>query len=76
MIFANGREVLNQARLSDRTRAGYALAIGGCVDCCRRKGLSVNKQSARACMADVERRQLAPNPTLWKNGLNWQPKPG
>src|SRR5215831_18851345 len=71
VIFANWREVLNQARLADRTRAGYALAIGGYLDYCLRNGLSVNKESARAYMADVERRQLARNPQLWKSGLNW-----
>lgn len=71
VIFANWREVLNQARLADRTRAGYALAIGGYLDYCRRNNLRVNKESARAYMGDVERRQLARNPALWKSGLNW-----
>src|SRR5215469_14621530 len=71
VIFANWREVLNQARLSEGTRAGYALAIGGYVDYCRLNGFSVNKESARAFMGDVERRQLARNPELWKSGLNW-----
>ncbi|HEV2209839.1 MAG TPA: integron integrase [Verrucomicrobiae bacterium] len=71
VIFPNWREVLNQARLSDPTRAGYTLAIGGYLDYCRRNAFSVNSQSARAYMADVERRQLARNPALWKNGLNW-----
>ena len=42
VIFANWREVLNQARLPERTGAGYALAIGGYLDYCRRNGLSVN----------------------------------
>jgi integron integrase len=71
VIFANWREVLNQAPLSERSRAGYTLAIGGYLDYCRRNGLSVNKESARGYMADVERRQLARNPQLWKSGLNW-----
>ena len=71
VIFANWREVLNQARLSEPTRAGYALAIGGYLDYCRRNGLSVNKESARGFMADAERRKLARNPALWKSGLNW-----
>lgn len=71
VIFANWREVLNRGQLSDRTRAGYALAIGGYLDYCLRNGLSVSKESARAFMADVERRQLARNPALWREGLNW-----
>lgn len=71
VIFANWREVLNQAPLPEGTRAGYGLAIGGYLDYCRRNGLRVNKESARAYMGDVERRQLARHPELWKNGLNW-----
>lgn len=71
VIFANWREVLNVARLSELTRSGYALALTGYLDYCRRNGLSVTKESARAFMADVERRQLARNPALWKAGLNW-----
>ena len=71
VIFANWREVLNLARLSEPTRSGYALAITGYLDYCRRNGLSVTKESARAFMADVERRQLARNPPLWKTGINW-----
>ncbi len=48
MTFANWREVLNQAQLAERTRAGYGLAIGGYLDYCLRNGLSVNKESLRA----------------------------
>jgi integron integrase len=71
VIFPNWREVLNQARLAETTRAGYALAIAGYLDYCRRNGLSITSESARGFMADVERRKLARNPGLWKSGLNW-----
>ncbi len=55
VIFANWREVLNQASLPPRVRSGYALAIGGYLDYWRRNGLSVTNESARAYMADAER---------------------
>ncbi len=71
VIFANWREVLNQARLSDSARAGYGLAISGYLDYCRRNGLSVTPETARGYMDNVQRRQLARNPALWKTGLNW-----
>ena len=71
MIFTNWREVLNAAALSQAVRAGYATAITGYLEHCRGNRLSVTSESARAFMADAERRQLARNPKLWKDGLNW-----
>ena len=71
VIFPNWRELLHRERLPAATASGYALAIAGYLDYCRRNGLSVTLTSARAFMADVERRQLARNPGLWKRGLNW-----
>lgn len=71
VIFAHWREVLNGARLADGVRAGYALAIGNYLEYCRRNGLSVAFESARAYLADVERRGLARNPELWREGLRW-----
>jgi len=71
VIFAHWREVLNHSGLADRVRSGYALAIGGYLDYCRRNGLSVTFESARACLADAERRQLARNPSLWREALRW-----
>lgn len=71
VIFPNWREVLNRAALVPKVQAGYALAIDGYLRYCRLNGLSVTSASARAYMADVERRGLARNPTLWKDGLNW-----
>lgn len=71
VIFPNWREVLNQVALSPNARAGYALAIGGYLDYCRRTGWSVTLESARAFMAEAQRRQLARNPQLWKEALNW-----
>ncbi len=38
---------------------------------CRHNGVSVHLESARAFMADAERRRLARHPALWKAGLNW-----
>jgi hypothetical protein len=71
VIFTNWREVLNAAALSQPVRAGYAVAITGYLEYCRGNGLSVTSESARAFMADAERRQLARNPQLWKDGPNW-----
>jgi hypothetical protein len=76
VIFAHWREALNAHSLSGPARAGYALAISGYLDYCRRNGLSVSLESARAFMADAERRRLAHNPKLWKEGLNWFFKEG
>jgi hypothetical protein len=70
VIFANWREVLNRMPISEVARGGYALAIGGYLDYCRRNGLSVTKESARGYVSDVERRRLARNPELWKEALN------
>ena len=70
VIFANWRELLHQSNLSASARAGYSLAMSGYLDYCRLNGLSVTPESARAYMADVQRRQLARNPSLWKDGLN------
>jgi integron integrase len=69
VIFAHWRELLS--KLPSPTRSGYSLAISGYLDYCRHNGLSVTIQSARAFMADAQRRQLTPNPDLWKSGLNW-----
>ena len=52
-------------------RGGYALAIRGYLDYCRGNVLSVTAESARGYMADVERRQQARQPQLWKEALNW-----
>ncbi|HWW03278.1 MAG TPA: integron integrase [Candidatus Acidoferrum sp.] len=71
VIFPNWRELLNQADLPERVRAGYGLAIGAYLEYCYRNGVSVTTESARGYMADVQRRQLARNPGLWKSGLNW-----
>src|SRR5262245_49680129 len=71
VIFANWREVLNRTELPHKVRSGYALAIAGYLDYCRANGLSVTTPSARAYMADAERRKLAGQPQLWKEGLNW-----
>jgi len=43
VIFANRPEVLNQPPLSEPTRAGCALAIGGYLDYCRLDGLSISR---------------------------------
>ena len=76
VIFANWREVLNQATLTEAVRGGYALAIAGYLDYCRRNGLSVTIESARGYVADAQRRKLARNPELWKSALNWFFKEG
>jgi hypothetical protein len=70
-VLANWREELNQAGLAEKVRAGYTVAIAGYLDYCLHNGLSVALESARAYMGDAERRQLARNPELWKEGLNW-----
>jgi len=61
VIFTNWREVLNLAPLPHTLREGYIRAIEVYLDYCRRTGLSVTKESARDCMADVVRRKLAAN---------------
>ncbi len=71
VIFTHWQEALNQSALSPPVRGGYALAIGGYLDYCRRNGLSVTLESARGFVADAQRRQLARNPQLWKDALNW-----
>ncbi len=76
VIFAHWREVLNRCPLSDAARSGYSLAIGGYLDYCRRNALSVTFESARAYLADAERRQLARNPALWREALRWFFKEG
>ncbi len=47
------------------------MAVRGCLEYCAFKGISVSVPSARAYMDDVERRGLARQPDLWKDGLNW-----
>jgi integron integrase len=76
VIFANWREVLNQAPLAAGARGGYSLAIGGYLDYCQHNGLSVTVESARGFVADAQRRKLARNPELWKQALNWFFKEG
>ena len=76
VIFANWREPLNQAQLTEPARAGYALAISGYLLYCLLNGVSVTSESARAYMSDAQRRKLARNPELWKQGLNWFFKKG
>ncbi len=76
VIFTNWREVLNLAPLPHTLREGYIRAIEVYLDYCRRTGLSVTKESARDCMADVVRRKLAANPQVWKEGINWFFKTG
>ena len=71
VIFTHWREALNQARLSPAARGGYTLAIASYLDYCRRNGLSVTLESARGFVSDAQRRQLARNPQLWKEALNW-----
>jgi hypothetical protein len=71
IIFAHWREVLNASGLADRVRSGYGLAITGYLDYCRHNGLSVTFESARAYLADAERRRLARNPELWRDALRW-----
>ncbi len=71
VIFTHWREVLNGSVLAERVKSGYALAVTGYLDYCRRNGLSVTFESARAYLADVERRKLARDPALWREGLRW-----
>jgi len=71
IIFANWREALHQGRLSPGIQTVYEMAITGYLEYCSRNGISVTIASARAYMEDVERRQLARQPGLWKDGLNW-----
>ena len=59
VIFANWREALNLASLPPGTRNGYIVAIHGYLEYCRLNHLSVTRESARAYMADAERRGLA-----------------
>lgn len=76
MVFSHWRELLNGLAVSGAVRAGYALAISGYLEFCRHNGVSVSLQSARGYMSEAERRGLAHNPKLWKDGLNWFFKEG
>ena len=71
VIFANWLEVLHGLGLSKSMQSGFEYAIRGYLDYCHLNGLSVSLESARAYMADAQRRQLARNPALWKEALNW-----
>jgi integron integrase len=71
VIFAHWRELLNKSALPEPLRSGYTVAVSGYLDYCLHHGLSVTVESARAYMDDVQRRQLANNPELWKEALNW-----
>ena len=66
LIFPHWREVLNQSGIPGNCAAGYAMAISGYLDYCRRNGVSVSQASARAFMEEAVRRSLARNPELWK----------
>jgi hypothetical protein len=46
-VFVRWREALNGLEVSGPVRAGYAVAISGNVDYCRRNGVSVTTESAR-----------------------------
>lgn len=76
LIFTNWREILNLSPSPYTLRQGYTRAIEAYLDYCRRNGLSVTKESARNFMADAHRRGLAPDPQLWKEGINWFFKTG
>jgi integron integrase len=71
IIFANWREALHRSRLSPGIQTVYSMAVNGYVEYCARNGISVTTASARAYMDEVERRGLAREPGLWKDGLNW-----
>lgn len=71
IIFANWREALHHSRLSPGIQTVYDLAISGYLEYCARNAISVTSASARAYMDDVQRRGLARQPALWKDGLNW-----
>ena len=68
VIFTHWREVLHQSKLSAAAQAGYSLAITGYVDYCRLNGISVTAESARAYMADVQRRGRRAIPAYGKKG--------
>jgi hypothetical protein len=59
VIFPNWRELLNQSGLPGNTAGGYAIAISGYLDYCRKNAVSVSQPSARAFMEDAARRGLA-----------------
>jgi len=71
VTFANWLETLHQTNLPKAAQAGYEMAIRGYLDYCRHNHVSATAESARAFMADAQRRGLARNPELWKQGLNW-----
>src|ERR1051326_9022040 len=71
IIFANWREALHQGGFSSGIQTVYSMAVQGYLDYCAQNGISVTTESARAYMDDVTRRDLARDPELWKEGLNW-----
>jgi integron integrase len=75
-IFTNWREILNLSPSPVALRQGYTAAIEAYLEYCRRNGLSVTKQSARNFMSDAQRRSLAGDSQLWKEGINWFLKTG
>ena len=64
VIFTNWREILNLAPIPHSQRLGYVRAIETYLDYCRRNGVSVTKESARAFMSDALRRKLASDPQV------------
>jgi hypothetical protein len=70
-IFTNWLEALHLSGLSAAVQTVYAMAIQGYLDYCTQNGASVAIASARAFMSDVERRGIARQPQLWKDGINW-----
>jgi len=70
VIVTNWREALHLAGLSAGVQTGYSMAISGYLEYCALNAISVTTASARAYMEDVQRRGLARQPDLWKEGLN------
>ena len=71
IIFANWREMLNQAKLARSVRQTHAQTIQGYLDYCRLNGVSVTVESARGFVSDALRRSLTPSEAAWKAALNW-----
>jgi hypothetical protein len=71
VIFTNWREALHLAGLGAGVQTVYSMAISGYLEYCALNAISVTTASARAYMEDVQRRGLARQPDLWKEGLNW-----
>ena len=71
IIFANWREMLNQAKLARPVRHAYASAIERYLDYCRLNGVSVTVDTARGFVSDALRRGLIPEGSAWKPALNW-----